>query len=141
MARAIDFYCNVMGGEVQRQVGWEKGSAVEIDKRLGLEKSGAKVAVIRLGASYVELFEYSSPPPKPKPEGELASDLGIRHICFVVDDCVGEYERLKALGVHFNAPPYNSGSGMVFTYGRDPDGNLFELLEISKTNDFPNNYA
>lgn len=137
--RAIDFYCRVLGGILQCEGAWEKGAIPAVDKRLGLLNSGARTAIIRVGAAFIELFEYVSPTPRPKDTAEVAADHGIRHICFVVDDCVGEYERLKALGMRFNAPPLKMSRGNSFTYGRDPDGNIIELLEIPKGVDFPNN--
>lgn len=138
--RAIGFYCGVMGGSLVRQGGWEKGALPDVDARLGLEDSATRMAIIRVGAAFLELFEYASPQPKPKDPAETAADHGIRHICFVVDDCQAEYERLKALGMRFNAPPLLRGAGNCFTYGRDPDGNIIELLEIPRGANFPNNY-
>ena len=44
-----------------------------------------------------------------------------------------EYERLKKAGVEFHTEPQIVG---VFraTYGRDPDGNIFELQEVMDSN-------
>jgi hypothetical protein len=41
-----------------------------------------------------------------------------------------EDERLRAAGVRFHSPVTTFPSGIKATYGRDPDGNVFEMLEI-----------
>ncbi len=53
-------------------------------------------------------------------------------MCFVVDDCQADYERLVAAGMDFHCPPMGGGTGAKLTYGRDPDGNIIELLELPK---------
>ena len=45
--------------------------------------------------------------------------------------------RLKAAGMEFNGSPVKFGDGSIFTYGRDPDGNIIELLEIPAGADTP----
>jgi hypothetical protein len=51
-----------------------------------------------------------------------------------VTDIEAEYERLKAAGMVFHCPPQSVGSELVATYGRDPDGNVVELLEVPSDN-------
>jgi glyoxylase I family protein len=46
-----------------------------------------------------------------------------------VRDLIGEYERLKAAGVVFNSEPVKRKTHSA-VYGRDPDGNVFEMLEV-----------
>jgi predicted enzyme related to lactoylglutathione lyase len=50
-------------------------------------------------------------------------------LCFDVDDVEAEYQRLLAAGVRFHTPPQDFGSARA-TYGRDPDGNVFELQQL-----------
>jgi len=50
-------------------------------------------------------------------------------LCFDVTDIHGEYARLQGMGVQFTCPPQSLGT-VLATYGRDPDGNIFELQEI-----------
>jgi catechol 2,3-dioxygenase-like lactoylglutathione lyase family enzyme len=56
-------------------------------------------------------------------------DHGITHICLDVVDIDTEYERLRAAGMTFHCPPQGVGA-LRATYGRDPDGNVVELLEV-----------
>ena len=44
-------------------------------------------------------------------------------------DLPAEYDRLKAAGMRFNSEP-KSIDPIRCVYGRDPDGNVIELLEI-----------
>jgi catechol 2,3-dioxygenase-like lactoylglutathione lyase family enzyme len=57
-----------------------------------------------------------------------AVDHGINHLCFAVDDVHAEYARLLAAGVPFDCEPLEVAPGVTLTYGRDPDGNIIELL-------------
>ena len=57
-------------------------------------------------------------------------DHGITHICLDVADIDAEYERLKSAGMMFRCPPQGMG-GLRATDGRDPDGNVVELLELT----------
>lgn len=57
-------------------------------------------------------------------------DHGITHFCLQVKDVRGEYARLKAAGILFHCPPQEFAGEAVVTYGRDPDGNVFELLQL-----------
>lgn len=56
---------------------------------------------------------------------------GITHFCVEVSDIESEYERLKAAGASFHCPPLDFSGEAMATYGRDPDGNVFELLQMS----------
>lgn len=50
-------------------------------------------------------------------------------ICIIPsDDLAADYERLRAKGVEFLAPPQKIDAwGMTVMYFRDPEGNLFEI--------------
>jgi catechol 2,3-dioxygenase-like lactoylglutathione lyase family enzyme len=126
LERALGFYRDVLGFEVVSEFGWPAG--VELaDNITGLEGSAAKVAMLQAAGDCIELFEFSSPPPKPGDPQRPVCDHGITHIAFTVDDIDAEYERLKAAGMVFHCPPQVMGEGKV-TYGRDPDGNVIELM-------------
>jgi predicted enzyme related to lactoylglutathione lyase len=52
-------------------------------------------------------------------------------LCLEVTDIDAEYTRLCAAGMLFHCPPQRVGDSLRVTYGRDPDGNVIELLEAS----------
>lgn len=125
--KAIDFYCGVLGFELLMNAGWPRGVEV-LDRLTGLRDSASKVAMIRLGDSKIELFEYESPRPKTQDPDRPVNDHGIAHISLRVSDLDAEYERLRAAGVRFHSEPIDLGLDRG-VYGRDPFGNVLELLE------------
>lgn len=126
--RSLRFYRELFGCTVVREFGWPAGIP-EADALTGLRNSSARAVMLRLGDSYLEIFEFSSPTPRPGDPDRPACDHGITHICLEVRDSQAEYARLKAAGMRFHAPPQAQDGGFV-TYGRDPDGNIVELLEF-----------
>ena len=128
LGRSVRFYCDLFGCTVLREFGWPAGIP-EADALTGLRNSAARAVMLKLHDSFLEIFEFSSPTPQPGNPDRPACDHGITHICLAVEDSQAEYARLKAAGMRFHAPPQAQDGGFV-TYGRDPDGNIVELLEI-----------
>ena len=125
--RALAFYRDLLGFEMVSELNWPAG--VELaDTITGLEGSAARSVMLRASNSSIELFEFSSPAPKPGDPKRPVCDHGITHIGLEVDDIDAEYERLKAAGMSFHCPPQDLGASRV-TYGRDPDGNVLELWQ------------
>ena len=130
LARAVAFYRDLLGFEVVSEFGWPAGSKGP-DRMLGLEGTACRAAMLRHGDSMLELFEFSQPTPRPQAPDRPVVDHGITHVCFLVDDVEVEHARLAAAGVRFHYPPRPSRGGVRACYGRDPDGNVFELIEVS----------
>lgn len=137
LTRIVNFYRDVIGAEVVYEGGWQAGSDV-IDTIVGLKNSHAKQAMLKLGNAYLEFFEYVTPQGLAKDPSYGVNNHGYTHFCLDVQDIDAEYERLKKHGVTFNCPPPNFPGGAIrATYGRDPDGNVIELQQISDpTHDF-----
>ena len=76
----------------------------------------------------IEIWQYVNPKTPDEPVNGSLEKLGYTHICFEVDDTAAEYERLVQQGVEFISEPYQTETSVV-VFGRDPDGNLFELLQ------------
>jgi catechol 2,3-dioxygenase-like lactoylglutathione lyase family enzyme len=126
--RSIAFYRDRLGFEVVAEFAWPRGTAAA-DEVMGLRDSSGRAAMLRLGDVRLELFEFATPSAHPSDPARPVSDHGITHLCFEVDDVQAEYERLLALGVPFTCRPRKVGPATFATYGRDPDGNVIELLE------------
>ncbi|NND54822.1 MAG: glyoxalase/bleomycin resistance/dioxygenase family protein [Gammaproteobacteria bacterium] len=126
--RCIRFYTETIGGAVAWEFGWDKGTPAA-DEFTGVPDSACRAAMLKIGETFLEVFEFSSPQQDARTELRPVHRYGINHICFEVTDIQSEYERLKNAGVPFNTEPM-SQEGSTLVYGRDPDGNVVELIEF-----------
>ncbi len=73
MARMQKFYCDAFGFKPVDEEGfsWEAGTEM-MDHIVDVKGSASKGIMLRAGTCYLELFEYSAPPPgSPDPEGNV----------------------------------------------------------------------
>lgn len=126
---ALDFYCDLLGFEVEKESGWPKGAS-RVDRLLALPDSAARVVMIKLGETRIEVFEFESPVPASRPDSLRVSDHGITHLCLRVTEIEEEYARLVEAGVEFNSPPLDVGTS-ICAYGRDPFGNVIEFRQLA----------
>jgi catechol 2,3-dioxygenase-like lactoylglutathione lyase family enzyme len=126
--RSIQFYRDLLGMELvdRSAFGGEKYEAI-----LGVKGSAGELASLQAGSARIELFDFERPFPKRGDPTRPVSDLGISHFCLNVTDIRSMYERLKDAGVTFHCPPLEFFGTAIATYGRDPDGNVFELLQMT----------
>jgi catechol 2,3-dioxygenase-like lactoylglutathione lyase family enzyme len=128
LERAICFYRDQLGFEVLSRFEIEPGHPGQ-DEIMQAEGVSYEAAMLRLGASMIEIFEFHEPRPQPRQGERPVSAHGITHLCLQVDDVKAEYQRLSAAGMRFHAEPvFQFDTG--FAYGRDPDGNVLELIEF-----------
>lgn len=127
MDRALAFYRDLLGWQLvyDRSFGGRR-----VETITALPGAMGRSALLRLGSSRLELFQFEQPKPAPKTAERAVHQLGLTHLCLKVDDLDDEYRRLSAAGVRFHSEPQDFGSFRA-TYGRDPDGNVFELLEVT----------
>lgn len=122
---ALDFYCGVLGFRTVMEADLPAGLE-PINRALDLDNAACKVRMVRKGNSCIELFEFVE-----AEAGEADRPVnrqGITHLALATDDYQADYEHLATNGVVFNAPPFGQ-SPQRFAYGRDPFGNVIELLE------------
>lgn len=130
--RLVDWYLEAFELEVVSRGGWPSGSA-QIDGIVGLPGSAARTAMLKGRNVYVEMFQYEQPLGQPGDPDRPVCDHGYTHFGVVVDDIDAEHARLEALGMRFHAPPTpkdGMGGRLRACYGRDPEGNVVELIEI-----------
>jgi len=126
--KSIHFYRDLVGMTLE-------GPVIEVNDNplynhiFGLSHVRAKGAMLRLGAAQLELWEFESPRGTAPAPMQPVNNPRINHICFEVADLQREYERLKAAGVPFHYPPQDFG-GPKAVYGRDPDDNVIELIQM-----------
>lgn len=128
LERTVRFYVDLLGFEELTRFDMPPGSP-GMDEMLELPGVGFRAALLRLGRTMIEVFQFSDPAPTRAPVRRRVCDHGLTHLCLQVDDLKAEYERLSAAGMSFHCAP-QTGSGARFVYGRDPDGNAIELIEF-----------
>lgn len=131
LARLSRFYCEQFGLQVLYQGAWQRGNT-GIDAMVDLPDSSADLVVLGTGAFRLEIFQYHTPAGRQPEADRPVCDSGITHLCMQVTDIDGEYARLIRAGMRFHCPPQPVAAGQRHraTYGRDPDGNVIELIEI-----------
>lgn len=138
--RLIAFYRDVIGFELCYRMSVDT-PAPSVDAMLEMEGVAVKMAMMRTGSSFIELLQFDAPAGDPRGAQWKLADHGVNHICLMVDDIDTEYARLKAAGMRFSAPPMrNQSRPTCVCYGRDPDGNRIELMEIADRS-IPYHYA
>ena len=128
LEHSIAFYTELLGMEVAAQPFLLSGS--DLEKVMALPDLQGRMCVVQKGSLLIELFEFAQPRPLTKDENYPVSNHGISHFGIEVDDVESAYQKLKAAGVRFHSPVMSFQHGIKATYGRDPDGNVFELLEM-----------
>jgi lactoylglutathione lyase len=130
LPRSLAFYRDVLGMDVVFEQEKERGYLAAI---VGYPDAHVRMAQLAFpgGEHRLELFEYVVPEPRGEP-GE-PRDVGITHVCLVVDDIDALARRLEAAGASlFSDPvPVDTGAnaGGRGVYLRDPDGIVLELFQ------------
>jgi catechol 2,3-dioxygenase-like lactoylglutathione lyase family enzyme len=127
--RSLAFYRDAVGLEVVLEQEKEGGYLSAITR---YPRAHVRMAQLEgHGGSRIELFEYL------EPRGRAAShepaDVGITHVCLLVDDIHDARRRLVDVGAEpFSDPvPIDTGAnaGGWGLYVRDPDGIVLELFQ------------
>ena len=127
--RSLVFYRDAVGLEVVLEQEKDGGYLSAITRY-----PGAHVRMAQLegnGGSRIELFEYLEPQGHAAPHEP--ADVGITHVCLLVDDIQDARRRLVGAGAEpFSTPvPIDTGAnaGGWALYVRDPDGIVLELFQ------------
>lgn len=123
--RLTGFYAMLTGIDVHRRGSF--GPDAKFDVVAGIVDVRFHGAWLRLANAELEFWQYEAPKTLPA-ERHSAAVLGWNHLCFESDDIASEYQRLLAQGIDLHGPPHDFGNAQVF-FGRDPDGNIFEVLQ------------
>lgn len=124
--KGLAFYRDLLGFEVVQRSDFA-GDMPLADQAIGLPKVAAKMAMLKAGNAYLELWQYSHPVPEDR--RARPCDVGYVHFALQVDGIQAEYDRLSAAGMEFAGPPVEFGTSAAI-YGKDPFGNVIELYEI-----------
>jgi catechol 2,3-dioxygenase-like lactoylglutathione lyase family enzyme len=127
LERSISFYRDML--DMELTVGPLSVGGELYERILDLKEVSGRAALITKAGLQLELFEFSHPPPRPQDPRNPVSNRGLSHFCIEVTDLDQTYQRLKGAGVTFHCPPLDFSGKVKATYARDPDGNVFELLQ------------
>jgi catechol 2,3-dioxygenase-like lactoylglutathione lyase family enzyme len=133
LERSIEFYRDMLDMELTVKpfdLIADKGEGVE--KVMGLKNVKVRQCYMTKGDVRLELFEFANPTPADQDPNYSVADRGISHFGFIVDDINLAYEHMHKAGVPFHSSVQTFSGGVKATYGRDPDGNVFELLEFPR---------
>lgn len=123
---ALAFYGKKLGFEVVMKI--ELPDMEMMTRAMDLEEASYKVAMLRKGNSCIEIFEFTGDHVPPADAKRSVNKHGITHICLAADEYEKDFAMLREAGVLFNSEPNGQAPGR-WVYGRDPFGNVIELLE------------
>ena len=127
--RLVAFYQECFDFQIEFDYPWDESN--EDFKRTHAEpETRGRVIMIACGSARLEIFEYAKPAPRPDIENRKNADLGISHFCFEVQDIEKERQRLESAGMKFQSEIIEQNGAIKNFYGRDPDGNLIEVIEF-----------
>ena len=128
--RLVRFYRELFGFEVEFDFPWDESNEAFKQSHVVPESAG-RVVMISNGTSRLEIFEYRKPAPRPDIAGRANADLGIAHFGIEVRGIEQEYARLAAAGMKFQSALVTQTPTIKMAYGRDPDGNIIELIDFA----------
>ncbi|MGG5460542.1 SMU1112c/YaeR family gloxylase I-like metalloprotein [Clostridium sp. B9] len=110
--KSKNFYVNILGLKVIREVYREERESYKLD--------------LEIGDSQIELFSFKNPPKRPSyPEA-----CGLRHLAFEVTNIEKEVAYLKEKDIPVEDIRIDEFTGKKFTFFSDPDDLPIELYEI-----------
>jgi len=135
MARMRKFYIEAFGFEPVDEDGFAWADEPMMDTIVDVPGSAAKGCMLRAGTCYLEMFEYSAPPPMA--ETPLRPfDHGYTHFCIDVTDIENDIAHLKACGMTLNDREFTDVGHVKTIYGYDPEGNVIEVQQCMPANGF-----
>lgn len=81
------------------------------------------------GGGGLEIWQYTSRQPQPPPNSPVLGDLGIFAVKLKVSDIDKAYDHLKELPSSQRSSLRTAPDGRKHFFVKDPDGNLFQLIE------------
>jgi catechol 2,3-dioxygenase-like lactoylglutathione lyase family enzyme len=124
--RSIAFYRDMLGMEKLCEVFPFSGEKFE--QIMDVPGATGRMCVIGNGSLNLELFQFDKA--KDQDPDYPVSNRGISHFGVEVDDVAATYAKLHAANVRMHTPVLPMTNTVDATYCRDPDGNVFEILEM-----------
>lgn len=132
--RMLAFYRDVLGFvPVTEEFSWRDSPV--FDAVIGVPGSAAKTRMLKAGNLYLEIFQYEAPAAR-EAEPLRPNDRGYTHFALDVTDIDNEFVRLQAAGMKFAHVELLDGGNIKAIYGKDPDGNIIEMQQVSADHEF-----
>jgi glyoxylase I family protein len=135
MARMQKFYGDAFGFKPVDEEGFAWADEPLMDHIVDVKGSAAKGIMLRAGTCYLELFEYSAPPPE-SPKPQRPHDRGYTHFCVDVTEMEKDIVFLQQCGMTFNERDFVDVGHVKTIYGYDPEGNVIEVQQCAPGNAF-----
>ncbi len=127
MEASIKFYSEIMQMKIERR---SKYQGEPIGRIVGVKDAELDICVLEKNNLRIELLDYHDGKRKKRIKYPRQDQPGLVHISFLVDNVDKEYERIKAYGYEFNAPPEVAReNGPKITYFKGPDNVVIEIYE------------
>jgi len=124
--RLVDFYEQLLGFEPNRRNNHVSGPRA--DEVINFDGTQIRAAWFDTTNMTLELWQFTNPvtakPGAPSP----VEKIGYNKFAFEVSDITVDYKRLVEAGVKFLSEPVKTDESTE-VYARDPDGNLFSLIQ------------
>ncbi len=112
-------------------IGEQKVEGEWVGRIIGLSDVKDEIVMMKTpgGEANIELVKFYNPVDEKGIQPSFSNTLGIRHICFAVDDIEGIVATLKEKGVELFGEIYNYQNIYKLCYVRGPEGIILELAE------------
>jgi catechol 2,3-dioxygenase-like lactoylglutathione lyase family enzyme len=103
----------------------------DVDRIVGLDGVASDVVMLQTpdGHSRIELSSFRSPPAEPGPGQALINVVGLRHLCFQVDDMDAAIATTREHGGEVIREVVTWGTSFKLAYVWGPEGIVVELAE------------
>ncbi|MGE7925890.1 VOC family protein [Viridibacillus arvi] len=117
-----------LGLEVEAE--WELDGE-QLDRIVGLNYVKTACVGLRMpdGQAWIELVKFYTPSDEKDIQQPFANTLGIRHICFAVEDIEAIVAKLKKKGTEIFSEIQQYEESYKLCYVRGPEGIILELAE------------
>lgn len=127
LEESVRFYTEVMEMEEEYR---SHNEGEKIARVVDVENVDMDVCMLTKNNVRIELLAYKSTNRNDQESHIKQNAIGLIHLAFLVDDVDKEYERIKALGYRFNAPPMVAReNGPKITYFKGPDNVIIEIFQ------------
>ena len=127
LERSVDFYCQIFGFRIVFEMNFSNGI---IGRIIGYPDATCRMVQMEKERRMLELFQYRKPKGKPIPSARTQADIGLSHICFIVDDIDTVKKKLLDRGLDLMGDKVEVRPGVFVQYCFGPDRETIELKEI-----------